>query len=60
VRGNLTVRASGRITGKIRYGEIELERGGRVAGELTVREAGASSATPAAGESGRNGSGSKS
>lgn len=38
VRGRLTVRASGRLAGRIHYGEIELERGGRIAGELSVRE----------------------
>ena len=39
VRGRLSVHASGMVTGNIHYGEIELERGGRVAGELKVREA---------------------
>lgn len=38
VRGRLTVRATGQVTGKIQYGEIELERGGRIAGELSVRD----------------------
>ena len=38
VRGRLTVRASGRIEGKICYGEIELERGGRLAGNLRVQD----------------------
>ena len=41
VRGRLSVHASGMVTGNIHYGEIELERGGRVAGELKVRDAGA-------------------
>lgn len=44
VRGRLTVHASGMVTGNIHYGEIELERGGRIAGELKVREGGAASA----------------
>ena len=30
VRGRLTVRASGQVGGEIAYGEIELERGGRI------------------------------
>jgi cytoskeletal protein CcmA (bactofilin family) len=30
------------VTGNIHYGEIELERGGRIAGELKVREGAAS------------------
>ena len=38
VRGRLTVRATGKATGKIHYGEIELERGGQIAGELSVRD----------------------
>jgi len=46
VRGRLSVHASGIVTGNIHYGEIELERGGRIAGELKVREGGAASAKP--------------
>jgi cytoskeletal protein CcmA (bactofilin family) len=46
VRGRLTVHASGMVTGNIHYGEIELERGGRVAGELKVRDRGAATAKP--------------
>ncbi|HEX5079725.1 MAG TPA: polymer-forming cytoskeletal protein [Geminicoccaceae bacterium] len=41
VRGRLSVHASGVVTGNIHYGEIELERGGRIAGELKVRDSGA-------------------
>jgi cytoskeletal protein CcmA (bactofilin family) len=41
VRGRLSVHASGIVTGNIHYGEIELERGGRIAGELKVRDRGA-------------------
>lgn len=40
VAGLLTVRPKGRIKGKLRYAEIELQRGGRLSGEveiLTVR-----------------------
>jgi cytoskeletal protein CcmA (bactofilin family) len=36
VRGRLTVHASGQVEGKICYGEIELERGGRLSGNLRV------------------------
>jgi cytoskeletal protein CcmA (bactofilin family) len=46
VRGRLSVHASGMVTGNIHYGEIELERGGRIAGELKVREGGAAGAKP--------------
>ena len=38
VRGRLSVASNGRVTGKIRYGELELERGGQIAGELSVRQ----------------------
>ena len=38
VRGRLVVHHNGRATGKICYGELELERGGQIAGELSVRE----------------------
>ena len=38
VRGRLVVHNNGRVTGKICYGELELERGGQIAGELSVRD----------------------
>ncbi len=34
VRNRLIVRASGRVSGTIRYGQIEVERGGRLTGEM--------------------------
>ena len=34
VRGRLTIRPTGRITGTVRYGEIEINAGGQVNGEL--------------------------
>jgi cytoskeletal protein CcmA (bactofilin family) len=46
VRGRLSVHASGIVTGNIHYGEIELERGGRIAGELKVRQGGAAASKP--------------
>jgi cytoskeletal protein CcmA (bactofilin family) len=36
VRGRLTVHASGQVEGNICYGEIELERGGRISGNLRM------------------------
>lgn len=36
VRGRLKLRASGRIEGTISYGEIEVEAGGRLVGELKI------------------------
>jgi cytoskeletal protein CcmA (bactofilin family) len=35
----LVVRAGGRVTGDICYGEIEIEKGAQVTGALSVREA---------------------
>jgi hypothetical protein len=34
----LLVRSTGRVTGTVHYGELELERGGRLAGSVGVRE----------------------
>ena len=31
----LIVRATGRVSGKITYGEVEIERGGRICGEIS-------------------------
>ncbi len=45
VTGCLTVHASGRVSGSVHYGEIEIERGGEIVGEIasvasrTAREA---------------------
>ncbi|NDE90477.1 MAG: polymer-forming cytoskeletal protein [Alphaproteobacteria bacterium] len=39
VRGRLTIRPTGRITGTIRYGEIEINAGGQVNGELQGMQA---------------------
>jgi len=56
VRKRLTIRASGRVTGEIRYGEIEIECGGVICGDIqTVDEAGAeikSESGPAESEAG--------
>ncbi len=30
------VRATGRITGKVRFGELEIERGGQIVGDVQV------------------------
>jgi cytoskeletal protein CcmA (bactofilin family) len=38
VRGRLLVRGTGQVTGTVHYGELELERGGRLAGSVGVRE----------------------
>jgi cytoskeletal protein CcmA (bactofilin family) len=39
VRGRLKLRATGRIEGTISYGEIEVEAGGRLVGELKILSA---------------------
>ncbi|MFQ5958866.1 MAG: polymer-forming cytoskeletal protein [Alphaproteobacteria bacterium] len=36
VAGRLMVRAKGRVSGDIRYGELEVERGGRVIGQVQI------------------------
>ena len=36
VRKRLFVRGSGKLTGTVRYGELELERGGQIAGNISV------------------------
>jgi cytoskeletal protein CcmA (bactofilin family) len=38
-RERLIIRGTGRVSGRIRYGEIEIERGGRIAGDIEVAEA---------------------
>ncbi len=49
VRGRLLVRGTGRVDGKIRYGELEVERGGRLSGTIEIlSETGAASPSPAA------------
>ncbi len=36
VRGRLIVRRTGCVTGQIRYAELEIERGGQIAGDIQV------------------------
>ena len=36
VRRRLIVRGSGKLTGTVRYGQLELERGGQIAGNISV------------------------
>ena len=38
VREALLVRAGGKVNGRIKYGALELERGGRIAGDLSVSD----------------------
>lgn len=47
VRGRLIIYSTGRVSGNITYGEIEIERGGQLSGSIrTVKEAGAKGAAP--------------
>ncbi len=36
VRGRLLIRATGKVNGTIRYGELEVERGGKLGGQLAL------------------------
>jgi cytoskeletal protein CcmA (bactofilin family) len=42
VRKRLFVRGTGKLTGTVRYGELELERGGQIAGNISVLDGAAS------------------
>lgn len=44
VRGRLVIYGTGRVRGKISYGEIEIERGGEISGEIKVGGAQAANA----------------
>lgn len=46
VRNRLVIYATGRVRGKITYGEIEIERGGELTGEIKSSSSGSQSATP--------------
>jgi len=45
VHGRLTIRGTGRITGIIKYGELEVNAGGQVIGEMQVVGGGAASSS---------------
>jgi cytoskeletal protein CcmA (bactofilin family) len=49
VRKRLTIRATGRVTGEIRYGEIEIECGGVICGDIQTVDSGNPGAQAAAG-----------
>jgi cytoskeletal protein CcmA (bactofilin family) len=48
VRGRLLLRASGELRGTIRYADLEIERGGRIAGDVDLLDVEPASARPAA------------
>ncbi len=58
VHGRLTVRSTGRISGMVKYGELEVNAGGQIIGEMQVTGA-AAGAVGAAAPTGLNKSGTK-
>ena len=42
VRNRLLIRSTGQVKGTVRYGEIEVERGGRISGSISMLEPGGS------------------
>ncbi len=48
VRGDLTLRPSARVDGKIRYGSVIIERGGEISGDVAVLRAATETAEPPA------------
>ena len=44
VHGRLLIRRTGRVSGTVRYGEVEIERGGNLSGSVELLEASASPA----------------
>ncbi|MBL0419408.1 polymer-forming cytoskeletal protein [Ramlibacter sp. AW1] len=47
VREKLTIFATGRVTGRIRYGKVVIEEGGQLSGEVEFGTSGATRAQPA-------------
>lgn len=46
VKKCLTINSSGRVTGTVRYGELKVEQGGQVSGEIRAADAGEKTETP--------------
>ncbi|MGB9154279.1 MAG: polymer-forming cytoskeletal protein, partial [Alphaproteobacteria bacterium] len=49
VHGRLTVRSTGRVSGMIKYGELEVSAGGQIIGEMQVTGGGAQAQAPGSG-----------
>jgi cytoskeletal protein CcmA (bactofilin family) len=47
VRRRLLIRASGRVTGSVRYGQIEIECGGQISGDVQAQPMAESNEAPA-------------
>ncbi len=48
VRNRLLIRSTGKVTGNVRYGELEIERGGRISGSISMLEEKAEAGRPGA------------
>ncbi len=46
VRNRLTIYSTGKVRGKISYGEVEIERGGQLTGEINIQGSDSSSSAP--------------
>ncbi len=46
VRGRLVIKATGRVTGEISYGQVEIERGGEISGTIVRIGDGAAADSP--------------
>ena len=47
VRNRLLIRSTGQVRGNVRFGELEIERGGRLSGSVSMLEGNAAAAAPA-------------
>lgn len=47
VRKRLLIKATGRVSGTIRYGQLEIERGGQISGDIQAQPTGASAGVAA-------------
>ena len=54
VHGRLTVRTTGRISGTVKYGELEVNAGGQIIGEIQVANGGAQATTTQGGNNFRS------
>jgi cytoskeletal protein CcmA (bactofilin family) len=53
VQKRLLVRAAGQVSGTVSYGEIEIERGGRISGQITPQEGDGATSYPRPAQAGK-------
>lgn len=53
VRERITIRSTGRVTGQIRYGQIEIEAGGEIGGDIQPQRAAKPATSGASASNGR-------